>query len=577
MPIARENFANEMNAWRHAFKGVAPAFIDAACACVVGCGDGTGLSGVKASVTVDVQVDRDPLAPQLAHKEPRVREWTRRALQNNPSPRAAAPLCAALAKATAPEWRVALLNALAYKPGKATVAALIKQAGDANDDVRSAAVEALARLGDKAAVGVIAAATTRGSERAKAVAIDNYLLIADRRCAQGDKATALPIYRKLLAATGHVRCAAIIGLGRAGGVGELPTIFEALASKDAKERGAGLAALELLPPQAVIDAVTDKLKTAPPEMKVALLRALLRRADKAILPAFLAAAKDADPSVRITAYEGMGNLAAEEALGVLVPALLKTQGAELGAVEQAINRIPGQKGTDALIAALPNAQPKARIEIIRCLSLREPKSVVPTLLGLAEKDADASVRSEALKAVAGLADVSALPRLVKLLVAARETKDRGAAERAVATVARRIDDEAQRTKPLLAALAGAGVPAKRSLLTVLGRLGGDDALKAIRAARNDANAEIQDAAIRALARWDDPAVADDLMDITKNAKSLPHRVIALEGYVRLRRDRDRRDSASCISGYRSPSRPGSRFSPRTPQAPPTGEIPEFPS
>ena len=473
------------------------------------------------------------LAAQLAHKEPRVREWSRRALQNNTSPKSAAPLRAALAKAKEPAWKVALINALADKPGKTTVQAIVPQARGADDTVRAAACAALAHLGDKAAVPAIDAARSRGSKQAKAAATDAYLLLADRLCEQDDQASALPIYRKLLSATGHVRCAAIIGMGRAGGADSIGIIFEALASQDARERGAGLAALELLPPDVVLAAIQGKLKTAPPEMKVALLRALMRRADKAILSAFLAAAADGNEAVRIAAYEGMGKLQDERAAPILVAALLKRQGAELGVVQRAVNRIPGKAMTEALIAAMPKASAKARVEIIRSLALREPKDVTAALLGVAGEDADASVRSEALKALAGTADASALPRLVKILVAAKESRDRRAAENTVAAVARKIDDESQRVKPVLAAMKGAGVEARGALLRVAGRLGGAEALAAIQAARKDANAEIQDAAIRTLVKWDDPAVADDLLDIAKTGKSLPHRVLALEGYVRV--------------------------------------------
>jgi len=474
----------------------------------------------------------DALAPQLAHKEPRVREWTRRALQNNPSPNAADALRAALAKATSPEWRVALINALANRTDKPTVQALIRQASEGNDLVRSAAIEALGAIGDGAADDVLRAGMTKGSDRAKAIATDNTLLLADKLADKGDKPAALAIYKALLGATRHIRCAAIIGLGRAGGADELPTIFQALASKDTRERGAALAALELLPPKAVLEAMTAKLAAAPPEMKTALLRALSRRGDKAILPAFVAAAADANQAVRIAAFEGLGKLGDERAAATLVPALLKAQGNEAGAVKAAIGRIPGKAVTDALLAAMPRAEPAARAELVRCIAVRRGDPIVGPLLRVAQADADPSVRGEALKALASLADEGHLAQLVGLVVKPKDDRDRGAAEKAVVAVCKSIDDESKRAKPVLAALDGASVPARVSLLTVLALLGGDDALAAVRAARKDPNAKIQDTTIRLLARWDDPKVADELLDIARNAKSLAHRVVALDGYVR---------------------------------------------
>ena len=475
----------------------------------------------------------DALATQLAHADATVRERARRALQRSPSPKAAEPLREALAKATTPEWRVALINALACRTDEPTVTALIAQAASDDDAARSAAIEALARIGDTAAAEAIQAGMAKkGSARARAVATDCTLLLADKLCAGGDKAAALAVYRKLLGAGGHVKCAALIGLGRAGGISELAAIFDALADKDRRVRGAGMAALELLPAADVVQAITARLRTAEPKLKVALLRALTHRADKATFPAFAAAATDADPAVRIAAYNGMAALRDERAAPVLVPALLKAQGHERDAAKAAANCIPGKRMTDALLRALASAKPEGRVELIRCIALRRADPVVPPLLKLAGTDPDAAVRSQAFEALAGLGDEATVPQLVTLLVQARDNADRRAAERAVTAVCKRIDDEARRTKPVLAALPGADVPARGSLLRVLGRLGGERALEAVRAALQHASPEIQDTAIRVLAKWDDPKVAADLLALAKGAKALNHRVIALDGYVR---------------------------------------------
>jgi len=470
------------------------------------------------------------LAADLANADPRVRECARRALQRNPSPKAAESLRNALAEAKTPEWRVALINALAHR--NAAVPALITQAKSPNDTVRTAAIVALAHIGDKAAAPVIHAGTTKGSARARAAATDATLMLADKLCDAGDKPTALAVYHKLLGARRHIRCAALIGLGRAGGAAELTPIFEALADPHPHVRGAALEALALLPADAVVAAITDKLKTAEPKLKVALLNALVRRADKATFPAFAAAATDADPAVRIAAYHGMATLADDRATPFLVPVLLKAQGPERDAARTAVNCIPGKTMTDALLAALPSANPAGRVELVRCIGVRRTEPVVPPLLKLAGADPDAPVRTQAFGALASLADEPALPQLVALLVHAKDNTDRRPAERAVTTVCKRIDDTARRTKPLLAALPDASLPARTALLRVLGRLGGDPALEAVRAALKDKSPEVQDTAIRVLAKWDDPKVAADLLALAKGAKALNHRVIALDGYVR---------------------------------------------
>jgi len=472
----------------------------------------------------------DCLAGILKDQDKLVRERARRALQNNRSEEATPVLVAALGSAKEPSWRVGLLNALGYRNDPRALKPLIAQAGDDNDDVRTAAAKALARLGDKAALDVIAAGMTQGSDRAKRAAADAYLLLADQIVARGDKATALGIYRKLLAASGHIRCAAIIGIGRAGGLKELDTIFAALGDPDARVRGAALAALGLLPAREVTQAMIARMKSASPEMKVVLLRALAQGADKDSLPAFLEAAKDANQAVRVAAYEGMGELRNEAAAPVLVAAVAGKEGDELSAAKAAVNRIPGDAVTQALIAALGDAPASGRVELIQCLAARRSPPTVPALLKSAQ-DPDAAVRTEALKAVADLADEKAVPDLVRLLVSAKESRERDAAERTLVAVCKRSDDVEGRAKPVLAALAAASVPARVSLLRVLGRLGGDGALKAVRTGLKDPSAEVQDAAFRALPSWATLEVANDLLDMAKSDAELARRVLALRGAV----------------------------------------------
>ena len=471
------------------------------------------------------------VARLLGEQDPLIRERARRALQDNPSPAVPAALRAALAKATEPAWRVALINAMAYRADGDTVGALIEQARDTDESVRTAAVEALGRIGDKAAEPAIATATTRGATRARRIATDNYLLLADKLAAKGDKASALSIYRKLLGAKGHIRCAAIIGLGRAGGVAELETIFAALADKDARIRGAALGALAVLPPEAVTEALNARVNSAKPELKVALLRALAERADEASLPPFLAAVSDADAKVRLEAYAGMAKIGSDKAGPTLVKALLKAKGDELGAVKNALIRIPGKGVDDALSGAVEAASPARCIDVIQCLVARRAPAAIDTLLKAAEMP-DTRVRAAALKGLGELGDASTLPKLLKKLLAAKDERARGGPEKAVAAVCRRLDDPQATAPPLLDAYQQAGdTGAKASLIRILGRVRGDKALALVRSLAKAADATLRDAAVRALAAWGEPAVAADLIAIAKESENQAHRVLALRGYV----------------------------------------------
>jgi HEAT repeat protein len=499
-------------------------------------GPKTPLPARKWMLRLAVNVARDEMVPVLTSlledKDAIVRERARRALQHNPSPKAADALRAALAKAKDTQWRVALINALAWRSDEATVQALIQQAQSDEASVRTAAVEALGRIGDKAAAKVIAAATGKGSKDARQVATDNYLLLADKLCAQGDHAAALSMYRQLLDRQGHIKCAAVIGMGRAGGVQALDTIFEALKDKDRKVRGAALGALELLPTVKVIGPLQQRLQAAAPELKVLLLRALAKRADTASLPAFVQAAKDSDAAVRTEAYAGMARIGDPAAAPVLVAALMKADGDELAAAKRALASIPGTEVGAALVAALATAKDADAAAIIDVLVNRRASQVVPDLLNVA-RQRKGKVRAKALGAVSELGTPSALSDLLELLLAAESEEARSPVEHAAIKVCRRAQEPEPCAGPVIAACEGASVPAKASLMRILGRLRGQKALARVRAAAKSDQEPVQDAAVRALATWDDPVVADDLIAIAKNSPSQVHRVLALRGFVKV--------------------------------------------
>ncbi len=70
------------------------------------------------------------------------------------------------------------------------------------------------------------------------------------------------------------------------------------------------------------------------------------------------------------------------------------------------------------------------------------------------------------------------------------------------------------------------------MLGVLGRLGGDQPLAAVRCALKDENAEVRHAAIWALCNWPDAAPLEDLLAIAGAADALELKVLALQGIAR---------------------------------------------
>jgi hypothetical protein len=168
-------------------------------------------------------------------------------------------------------------------------------------------------------------------------------------------------------------------------------------------------------------------------------------------------------------------------------------------------------------------------------------SAVPLLLKTAEDDSEA-VRIDSLDALGMLANPQTLPGLVKLLAAAPTAGQRAAAEKAVLAACQRSQDFDAAAAILLAALPGPNADAHCALLRVVARVPSDRSLEALRAARGNADLAVQDTAIRGLTDWPDARATADMVEIARTADSLPHKVLALRGLVRM----------AALSGGRKP-------------------------
>jgi HEAT repeat protein len=504
------------------------------------------------------RIGRAEAVPQvvrlLADADGLVRESARRALQKNPAHEANAALLAALESAGSPTWRVPLINALGERRDPSNLKPLLHEAAAEDDALRTAAVVALAKLGDKSAAGAIAAAMHRGTPAARRTAADAFLRLTEALLAKGDKAAALANYRTLLTASERLWCAALIGLGRAGTADDLPTIFAALADPDA--RGACVEALCLLPGQAVTAAVAARARTATPGAKPALLQALARRGAKNSLPIFIAAASEPDENVRVAALEGLGRLGDATAVGLLLKSA--AAGTLQETARQSLQSLPGAAVDKALIDAMREPDPQVRVEVVRALASRQVVAATPALLRAAG-DSDNVVRRESLKALGAVAASDVLPALAGVLSQAHDDESRGEAAIALSNIANREQDVEARSEPILEALRSSRGRAKLALLGVLGRIGGQTSLVCLRTALGDDDPKIRDAALRALCEWPDATAAGDLLALARSADSQTHQVLAVRGYIRvcrIRADRPASETARLlVAGLAAARRP----------------------
>jgi HEAT repeat protein len=220
--------------------------------------------------------------------------------------------------------------------------------------------------------------------------------------------------------------------------------------------------------------------------------------------------------------------------------------------------LPGADVDKALQDLMEQQDAKIRVEVIRAFSARHVVAATQSLLKAAE-DTDGGVRNESLRALGELAPSNALAGVAAVLVRTTDAGTRNEAANALVNIANRDRDFDGRTDPILKALEASSGPAKFSLLSALGRIGGRNSLECMRAAVRDNDEKVREAAIRALAEWPDATAADDLLALAKSAAGETHQVIALRGYLRvcsIRSNRPAEQTAKMlIAGLEAAKRP----------------------
>jgi len=491
---------------------------------------------------------------QLSHS-------ARYALESLACPEAGEALREALGK-TKGRTRAGIVESLGDRGEAKAAGALAGLLGDGDAMVAAAAAVSLGKIGGPEAVRALTAAMPAAGASMRAAVADGLLLCADRMLAGGDAKGASAIYKSLYESKqpGHVRTAAYVGLVRAGGDGAAALVAGALAGSDAAARPAALQAVWQIEGQAATKSFAALLGKVAPPVQAALLAGLAQRGDAAAVPAITSVARSKDAAVRLAAIRALGELGDASTVGVLADAAASARGAEQRAARQALAKLRRGKVGEAILAQLPKAAPAAQAELMRALAARREASAVPGLLALAGRG-DPTVRTACIRAIGVLADEKAAGKLLALLPGAKEPAVREAIGDALVAIAGRSARREALAPPVLAAMKGADVPVRCTLLRVAGQVGGPEAIKALHAGVRDPSPKVRDAAIRTLAETVGPDHAAELLALRPLATPT-QRVLLARGYWRAvglagNLPAEKR-VAMCIAGLAASERPDER-------------------
>ena len=310
----------------------------------------------------------------------------------------------------------------------------------------------------------------------------------------------------------------------------LPLLIEALHGDNFSLFASGVRIADELPGSRVTLALASELKKPSPERQILLIQALGRRGDPKALPALFEAARNGEKPVRAAAIRGLAEIGSPAAVPVLVELLDESDRELAQAAQESLAGLQGKEADAAVLSMLSRAEPDKRVTGIELIARRRMTAAVPYLLR-ATQDPEARVRVAAFRRVGGLAGASELPALLDLLAKTKSAEDLEAAEQSLSAFCGGTTDRAGCVEKIAARLPQAPPAEKCALLRVAASVGDTAALKCVRAAVSEPDAEVHAAAIRALAGWGTPEAAPDLLELARNAATPTDKLLCLRGYL----------------------------------------------
>jgi len=421
------------------------------------------------------------------------------------------------------EVRIGLLGSLSERGDAETVPLAAKLARSEDPDLAEAAMRALGEIG--------------GSRSAKALAdlkpddllvpVHMRAMVACAESLQGEEAVDL-CETVLAGPYSPARIAALRALAVAAPAKAAPRIADAVKGDDPKLAKGALGIVAATKGEPLTRAMLDLLGDLPPKRKAGLVLALGTRGDKTALGPLTTLIKSGQKGVRDAAVTAVSKVGDADS----IPALLDVADtADLRArVAEAIARMTAEGIDEALAGAL--GKPGLRKAAIQASIARGATAAVPGLLKLARAD-EAATREEAWTGLASLATAEHMDGVMKVLLAARNEKERTWAEEAVKKIVPRAEDKAACFKAI-ARHYGRVPEATKGVLLDLGPVsGGASALGLERKALASGDEALYGRAVRALAAWPNASAAKDLLRLAKGADRKADRLVALRGYIRI--------------------------------------------
>lgn len=423
--------------------------------------------------------------------------------------------------------RVAVIQSLGNRRARAAVPQLAGLLADPDPAVSTAAVNALGRIGNAAALAALGDAPA--GKRAAIQAAK--LAVAQRLDPTAAAAIFLELYHDSRAGE-PLQAAAFRGLLEAEPAAAPARIVEVLGGNQASVRQAALESVSSLPPAVIAAALSARLDRWDPPTQAAVIAALARIGDATSVSVVTAAIFHEHEDVRAAAITALGHLPGTRDTALLLGRIAAGEDhAEATLARRSLARHHGAGVAEAVLEAAEEGKPAWRAAFIEQLALRNMTEGVPLLLNCRD-DLDVSVRRAALGALGRLAPPSAQGALLDWAIGATDRDEQSRALRALVNLLLRHPEFPRAVRPVLRAIESAPPDLALRLLPALPRLGGRrSAESAARLALREDPA-VADAAALTLARWPDRTALPSLVTVAEKSPIATVRAAAVDGALR---------------------------------------------
>ena len=423
------------------------------------------------------------------------------------------------------------LGDLKYAPAAKKLQQLYPSIQDVN--TQKVLLYSLAMIGDPQSAATLKAAAQKVDYKAEASnAVNSYLRYLNKTAAGSGKPVAEKTARELLTMQelpGQFKNAALALLYKTAGENARPELLSALSSSDKQYRAAAVALLEQSYTPQTSAQIQDAVKKAgDPDQQADLLYVFGKHKDQSALPLLTSLLGSGNKQVQLAAIAAIAR-GEDKAIAPLLNLIKSGDASVAGAAKNALLTIKGADVASQAATLLPQTSGAARAALMDIVTRRGGEKYAAAAFADAVNP-DAAVRVAAIKALPYVASAGDEAKIAGLLNNAPNTEEADALQQALYASIKGKKTKADQVAAVKELMNGAGTN-KTHYYSVLGDIGGKEALDVVLNDFNSGNADQKAAALKALSTWSDFTALDALYTIAKDPANATFRNDALNSFI----------------------------------------------